>query len=1008
MKYIIGLCCILFYNTFCQAFNYSIPNDSVVADSIRPMAAGVNSDWIAPSMPQILYPNPSAMEMYKYLEHPISYATGLIDISIPLYTMKTANLDIPLQLKYHSSGIRIQDSEGVLGFGWSLFPGFKISRMVMGKPDEKYPVVDADFSKIGTQTHEEVEELANFSTFLTSYGGQDGYSRGQKCKDGQYDIFSIYTPNDNANFVLHYADGVYTPWTITEMPLKIEPKFDRNGNSLCKLYGFDVYDERGNKFCFGPVAPVLNNNKRLDYIEKEPVGGYVTGWLLREIIQPNGQKIIFSYEEAYEKTPGLNSTCTIFDDESNTGGTPSNFIVDTDKTEYVSNDGLSNTHIILLLSTIDSEETSVKFSYSQDFQSEYAISKKLVSILVGDKISGKSVKTITFTRSDRFFLKEINISQEGKYQFEYNMQENQLDYYAIDWWGYFNGWINSGGVLYNCPKFEIPINNRFGGSYSFYNQGIPRELNSVAMQAKSLKKIFYPTGGWLEIDYEPHQFKSLSYKSMPSRVVTGGGLRVKSTRLCDPVSNKVISKRYEYVVPDEGYLYEPNVDLFMKPVICCGYSPTTISSHAGLLTVRKRTITTFSPYSCIDYPIWYKEVTEYSDTGKTVYMYDFENNESVNFYGSFISTQLNGFAFPFPILLREDNYDLTNKKIHSIRYFYSLMENLDLVGIVVQPLKELLSIGGEGLPIVNSQNWEFVSRHGGGYFDWSFFEFNSSTSPVFGYMNYGIRMYRPELDSIHASSYFGNDSIVEKTLYEYDPDRIYNLSRKSVMTDDGKWLNERYYYTNNTIPDKNTLTSEQQNVIQQMENDNFKTTVIQRIKEKDGKRLYSQLTGFKKAAGRYLPEIEYFQKGNNSFEGRIKYHLYDNYGNPVQISMDDDDPIFYIWGYKGQYPIAEIRNAYSYNTLRNALQGRAPEGMSADTIPDYAKIEGLRTNRDMEDAQITTFRYDPSVGITQKTDSRGISTYYTYDNNGRLIEIYFMENGEKKVLESYQYNIKNQ
>ena len=59
--------------------------------------------------------------------------------------------------------------------------------------------------------------------------------------------------------------------------------------------------------------------------------------------------------------------------------------------------------------------------------------------------------------------------------------------------------------------------------------------------------------------------------------------------------------------------------------------------------------------------------------------------------------------------------------------------------------------------------------------------------------------------------------------------------------------------------------------------------------------------------------------------------------------------------------------------------------------------------------QTWKYSFIPHVGVKQITDPRGINTYYTYDSNGRLIEEYTKdENGNKQILNVYQYHIKSE
>jgi len=54
--------------------------------------------------------------------------------------------------------------------------------------------------------------------------------------------------------------------------------------------------------------------------------------------------------------------------------------------------------------------------------------------------------------------------------------------------------------------------------------------------------------------------------------------------------------------------------------------------------------------------------------------------------------------------------------------------------------------------------------------------------------------------------------------------------------------------------------------------------------------------------------------------------------------------------------------------------------------------------------QIWYYTYYPYVGISSKTNPLGITTYYSYNSNGQLVEAYRMNNGKKEILNYYYYH----
>src|SRR2546423_9520053 len=81
--------------------------------------------------------SPTAASLGKYADIPIHYHTGIPEISIPIYTVKSGVLELPISLSYHAGGLKVLEPSSWVGAGWALNAGGVIARTVMGAPDER-------------------------------------------------------------------------------------------------------------------------------------------------------------------------------------------------------------------------------------------------------------------------------------------------------------------------------------------------------------------------------------------------------------------------------------------------------------------------------------------------------------------------------------------------------------------------------------------------------------------------------------------------------------------------------------------------------------------------------------------------------------------------------------------------------------------------------------------------------------------------------------------------------
>jgi len=173
--------------------------------------------------------------------------------------------------------------------------------------------------------------------------------------------------------------------------------------------------------------------------------------------------------------------------------------------------------------------------------------------------------------------------------------------------------------------------------------------------------------------------------------------------------------------------------------------------------------------------------------------------------------------------------------------------------------------------------------------------------------------------------------------------------------------------------------------------------------------LSRQVTQYKNWGGNIItPEYIKSSKNNSVLEDRVRYYKYDiANGNPLEVSKANGTHIVYIWGYNKEYPIAKVENA-TYSQVQTYVANlQAKSNADIDRTIGNAGFEGkLRVALNslraaLPDAQVSTYTYDPLIGVTSMTDPRGYTVYYDYDDFNRLKQV---KDAEGNILNQNDYN----
>jgi hypothetical protein len=267
--------------------------------------------------------SPNAASLGLYGEVPVSFFTGIPEISIPLYTISQKDFSVPITLSYHAGGVRPDQHPGWVGTNWTLFAGGCISRTVKGRTRDELDYGNAPkagfywrYADVKKKNWDLITTLVDdYNNGLSHYGNNQ---MGDDNKDLQADEFSFnfgdyngkFQLNENGQWIVTCNKPVKVIFdnTFLDAPNSLYPTPSVNGvyyPNYCKSFsGFTLITENGVKYIFGGSTDYIEYSKSFYDDERlMTTGKYwkanswtANSWYLKEIDSPNDEKVTFEYE----------------------------------------------------------------------------------------------------------------------------------------------------------------------------------------------------------------------------------------------------------------------------------------------------------------------------------------------------------------------------------------------------------------------------------------------------------------------------------------------------------------------------------------------------------------------------------------------------------------------------------------------------------------------------------------------------------------------------------------
>jgi hypothetical protein len=489
--------------------------------------------------------SPTAASLGKYGDIPVSYHTGLPNIDIPIYTVKSGSLKLPIGLSYHASGLKVMEPAGWVGAGWTLNAGGAITRTVVGAPDDRgyssSNVLYGHYTDFGFETYITNSNLQSDSL--------DDYYIAHGIKDGEPDLYFFNFGGYSGKF---YYNDDRTPILVPEQDFRIQTFF-QTGQGFT---GFIITTPDGTSYYFGQVGnsgsinPIETTNPFTLQSGPSNTTAAASSWFLNKIVSADGvDSITLSYQQENYSYYTL-STFPVLNTNYNQ--------LSADYTLQNGMNVVKNLVQGVRLSQVNFANGTVTFtpaaSPRTDLSYSYGVlsnansmndaantnSYPLGSISVSDNYGFCKKDSFYFgyfydntplpsnfyqgyspynIHSDEYRLRLDSIRETScdgsakvpPYKFNYFTEKVPRRMgFGQDHWGYANG---ADGNSTMVPTFTVITN----GTPQTTNGG-NRDAGWPAMRGGALQQITYPTGGYTLFDFEPknvYTFTNSIYESVP-------------------------------------------------------------------------------------------------------------------------------------------------------------------------------------------------------------------------------------------------------------------------------------------------------------------------------------------------------------------------------------------------------------------------------------------------------------------------------------------------------------
>jgi len=770
-----------------------------------------------------------------------------------------------------------------------------------------------------------------------------------------------------------------------------------------------------------------NDSAAQYYYDRVPVS-----WYLSKIENKYGEKIVYNYEpkkilslqinthdqeyysDVYGYSAHINETPVVTSISNETSSLKFNYAEVRKDLLNFDNPNFTN---VPRLSSISSFYGNVKKG-TVAFDSNYILSNDSNGLALSD--SQLAIYRRLFLRSILF----LNVAEDkvkDKYDFEYNAPQTlpHRQSFKIYIWGYYRNNPTTGVTAPTTrPRiyyyYDSGLNNVDHNYVSFYkrNTYTGNEIATTSddktpvigdLSIGLINKIKHQ-GGYTAYQYDSNYFTYYGIKR------EGPGARVKTVEIND--GNTSSFTDYSYGENADGIGYIDSLPVFATIMKgwngLGGYDRNNITKSANhfaegtilykVIRSSKRSSNNANGYIINRYSLFDTVNNSTITIGDFVYNSNKTDSYSLRCMAGNCdhldaTYELDVTSTPFLLpeadmsrvngkLIKQEIFDNNNNIVESTEYTYQLKWNQ----------LNRISMGGYR-HVANSSSLD-IGVFGGVQ---KYYSFN----------------YDPKV--IVTKSFFNNGSVQKTKTFTYNNERKVSEIKEQIANNITKTEFKYAYESTTTIG--NALRA--QNRLNEVAESTLTTDGGGIVKSRTQYNQFTFPTSSATNQNVILGVKQETSLDGNNYYGAEEVTKIGVNGNVIEKKHNGSVYETIIWGYKQSLPIAKIYGAsyqqvmQSFNLDPNNVNSYLDldivkksdldiDGLSEATFVNA--LETFKNKTELKDFQVTTFTYDPLIGIKNSIQPSGTKELNVYDTNNRLEKVLDKDNN---IIKEYNYNLNN-